>query len=42
VHILEKSAAMAVLLALTSASAKADEKVKYVLDWFPAGYIGFA
>jgi NitT/TauT family transport system substrate-binding protein len=23
-------------------SAKADEKVKFVLDWFPAGYIGFA
>jgi NitT/TauT family transport system substrate-binding protein len=22
--------------------AKADEKVKFVLDWFPAGYIGFA
>ena len=40
--ILKKSAAMAVLLALTCVSAKADEKVKYVLDWFPAGYIGFA
>jgi NitT/TauT family transport system substrate-binding protein len=39
---LKKSAAIAVLLALTNVSAKADEKVKYVLDWFPAGYIGFA
>ena len=41
-HILRKSAAIAVLLALTCVSVKADEKVKYVLDWFPAGYIGFA
>ncbi len=39
---LKKTAAVAVLLAFTSAAARADEKVKYVLDWFPAGYIGFA
>jgi NitT/TauT family transport system substrate-binding protein len=42
VHILKKSASIAVLLALSCVSVKADEKVKYVLDWFPAGYIGFA
>jgi NitT/TauT family transport system substrate-binding protein len=39
--ILKKSATIAVLLALTCVSAKAEEKVKFVLDWFPAGYIGF-
>jgi NitT/TauT family transport system substrate-binding protein len=42
VPIFKRTAAMAVLLSLTCVSAKADDKVKFVLDWFPAGYIGFA
>jgi NitT/TauT family transport system substrate-binding protein len=42
VSIFKRTTAIAVLLSLTCMSAKADDKVKFVLDWFPAGYIGFA
>ncbi|MDB5607498.1 MAG: sulfonate/nitrate transporter [Bradyrhizobium sp.] len=35
-------AVAASVLLSTCVSASANEKVKFVLDWFPAGYIGFA
>jgi NitT/TauT family transport system substrate-binding protein len=38
----KRSAVVAVVLSFMCLPAKADEKVKFVLDWFPAGYIGFA
>lgn len=41
-HILKRTLAVALLLSFTSMSAHAEDKVKFVLDWFPAGYIGFA
>ncbi len=41
-NIFGKSAAVAVMILVASTAAKADDKVKFVLDWFPAGYIGFA
>nr|WP_249780659.1 ABC transporter substrate-binding protein [Bradyrhizobium sp. dw_78] len=30
------------MILVASTAAKADDRVKFVLDWFPAGYIGFA
>ena len=34
-------AVAASVLVMSCASASANDKVKFVLDWFPAGYIGF-
>jgi NitT/TauT family transport system substrate-binding protein len=42
VNNLKRSAVVAVIFSFMCVPAKADEKVKFVLDWFPAGYIGFA
>ncbi|WP_213769746.1 ABC transporter substrate-binding protein [Bradyrhizobium sp. dw_78] len=41
-NIFGKSAAVAAMILVASTAAKADDRVKFVLDWFPAGYIGFA
>jgi NitT/TauT family transport system substrate-binding protein len=42
VNNLKRNAVVAVIFSFMCVPAKADEKVKFVLDWFPAGYIGFA